>query len=297
MRAELQGDFVLRRTENFFDQVIGNSYHLQPITFHEFLSKPESLFMYDNSFMQIPGYIQKSAEIDEIEEDARQYVAQFIMDEFEHKILGMQDYVRWATLFEHKCAAITPSFWAQVNMHDLMLAKELEMDENNSTRTNTGNAMRLGGQTTTTDQSSNSKTQGITSTNQDITNSQTTDGTTREATATVVRAGDQISDGLNYNWNDAADNIHEVRNRAGDTNQHLESSIDSNQETETASNSVSTVSMNNMSDETTTTGIDKTEYTNKMFMQEKQWAINTAQLLMPLEWLKQQLRPMFYMIY
>lgn len=103
------------------------------------------------------------------------------MDEFEHNLLGMQDYVRWAKRFEHRCAEITPAFWAQVNMHDLMYAYELEMDQNTFTRTNTGNEV------------------------QDV--------------------------------------------------------------------------------------------TNKQFMQEKQWAISTAQQLLPLTWLRQALRPMFYMLY
>lgn len=293
----MQGDYALRKTGNYLDLVEGDGYHLQPLTFHAFLSKSESLFMYDDSFMQIPGYIQEASKITLIEEPARKYVVDYIMDEFEHNLLGMQDYVRWATLFEHKCASLTPAFWAQVNMHDLMMAYELEMDDNSITRTNTGNATRLGGQTTKTDQTGKSKTVGKSSTKQDIDNKQTSDTSSREGTATVVRAESQLTDDLQYNWSDAADNIHEVRSRPGDSNQHMESNVESESATESESHSEAVVSLNNSKDETKNTAKEESQLTNKMFMQEKQWAINTARELFPLEWLRLQLRPLFYMIY
>lgn len=297
MIPDKQGDYALRYTGNYFDLIEGDGYHSQPLTFHEFLSKPESLFMYDDTFMQIPGYIQKGAEIDDIEEAARQYVVNYIMDEFEHNLLGMQDYVRWSRLFEHRCAELTASFWAQVNMHDLMYAKDLEMDENTYTRTNTGNASRLGTQTTTTDATGKSTTSGDTTTSQDITNTQSTDSSTREANASVVRASDQISDDIDYNWSDAADNVHEVRSRAGDSLQHMDSTTNSESTTESESHSVSVSATDNSAEQNTAKGIEDNLLTNKMFMQEKQWAINTARDLFPLAWLRQALRPMFYMIY
>ena len=297
MRAEKQGDFALRRTNNYFDLVDGNHYHLTPITFHEFLTKPESLFIYDDDFMQVPGYIQRSADIAPIEEGARQFVVGYIMDEFSHNLLGMQDYLRWADLFRNLCASITPAFWSQVNMHDLMLAHELEMDANTISRTNTGNASRVGGQTTTTEQAAKSATTGRTSTVQDVDNMQSTDTSSREANATVVRAADQLSNDIDYNWSDAADNVREVRSRAGDAKQHMESATDSESSTASQSNSVSTSSMNNSADQNTNTGVENQELTNKMFMQERQWAIDTARQLLPLQWLRQQLRPMFYLLY
>lgn len=297
MNGERQSDYALRRTGNYFDLIEGNGYHAQPVTFTEFLSKPESLFMYDTTFMQIPGYIQQSAEIAPVEEDARQYVVDYIMKEFGHNLLGMQDYVRWATLFEHRCATLTAPFWAQVNMHDIMLARELEMDDNTITRTNIGNAARLGQQTTTTDQSGASETSGKTSTAQDVKNAQTTDGSNREANVTVVRANDQLTDDINYDWSEAADNVHEVRSRAGDTSQHMDSETNSESKTTSNSHSASVSSTDNNSEESKTTGNDVMSMTNKMYMQEKQWAINTARDLLPLEWLRRQLRPLFYMIY
>lgn len=297
MKAKKQNDYALRHTGNYFDLVEGPGYHLQPLTFHEFLSKPESFFMYDEAFMQIPGYIQQGALVAPIEESARQYVVQYIMDEFEHNLLGMQDYVRWAKLFRNRCASLTPAFWAQVNMHDLMMAHELEMDQNTVTRTNTGNAARLGTQTTITDQTASSSTSGHTASTQDIGNTQDSDSYSREANASVVRAGDQLTDDLDYNWSDAADNIHEVRSRAGDTTQRMESTTDSESTTQSQAHSVATSSTDNTSEENTARGNEVQDMTNKQFMQEKQWAIETARHLLPLEWLRQALRPMFYLIY
>lgn len=196
---DTQGRYTLRKTENYFDLIEGNAYHSQLITFHEFLSTTDALFIYEDTFMQIPGYIQKDARINKIEELARKFVVDYISDEFEHSLIGMQNYSRWAVLFRHKCEAIAPSFWAQVNMHDLMMAYELETDNNTYSRTNTGNTIRIGGQTTKAEQSGNSKTIGKTTTDQDIDNNQITDSSTREGVATVVHAIDQLTDDLNYN--------------------------------------------------------------------------------------------------
>lgn len=296
-RAETQGDFALRRTGSYFDMIIGPGYHLQPITFNEFQTLEESLFMYDDSFFQIPGYIQHAAEIQDIEEEARLYVVDYIRDEFDHNLLGMQDYVRWAKRFEHRCAEITPSFWAQVNMHDLMFARELEMDETNSTTRNMGNMTRLGGQTTIAEQTGESTTTGKTTSTQDTTTSQDGDSSTREATATVPRANDIIDNNIDYDWAEGADSVHEVKSMAGDMNTHVEGVVDSESKTDSASNSSSTTTMNNSKDENMGESNMQGEYTNKMFMQEKQMAINTAQLLAPLTWLRTQLRPMFYQVY
>lgn len=297
MDAKTQSNYYLRNTGNYFDLVEGSDYHLQPLTFHEFLTKPESLFMYEDSFMQIPGYIQSGAQIEVIEEAARQYVVQYIMDEFEHNLLGMQDYVRWAKRFEHRCAEITPAFWAQVNMHDLMYAYELEMDQNTFTRTNTGNASRSGTQTTTSDQTSTSKTSGKTTSSQDMDNTQSTDSYNREGSANVVHASDQLSGSLDYDWSDGADSVREQRSRSGDTHQHMESETNSESTTESESHAETVSSSSNGSEENKTTGNEVQDVTNKQFMQEKQWAISTAQQLLPLVWLRQALRPMFYMLY
>ena len=297
MDAKTQSDYFLRNTGNYFDLVEGNGYHLQPLTFHEFLAKPESLFMYEESFMQIPGYIQSGAQIDTIEEAARQYVVQYIFDEFEHNLLGMQDYKRWAKRFEHRCAEITPAFWAQVNMHDLMYAYELEMDQNTFTRTNTGNASRTGIQTTTSDQTSSSTTKGKTKSSQDMDNAQSTDSYNREATANVIHASEQLSDSLDYNWHDGADNIRELRSRSGDTQQHMEGVTDSESTTESESHAKTVANSESGSEENHSSGSEVQDVTNKQFMQERQWAISTAQQLLPLAWLRQALRPMFYMLY
>ncbi len=297
MRAEKQSNYALRNTGNYFDLIEGNNYHLQPISFHEFLSKPESLFMYEETFMQIPGYIQAGADLGEIEESARQWVVNYIMNEFEHNLLGMQDYVRWATLFEHKCASLAPAFWAQVNMHDVMFAFELETDQNAFSRENTGNTSRLGTQTSTTDQQANSKTTGKTKSSQDTGNTQTTDTSTREATASVIHAEDQLTEDIDYNWSDAADNVHEIRSRNGDTKQHSESETESESETNSTSHSVSAHDTTNSMEENVIRSNETQDLTNKQFIQERQWAIATAQQLIPLEWLRQNLRPMFYLLY
>jgi hypothetical protein len=298
MRAELQDDFALHRTGNYFDMVEGDGYHLQPITFNEFLSKPESLFMYDDSFFQIPGYIQESATIKQIEDSARRYVVDYIMNEFDHNLLGMQDYVRWATKFEHRCASLASAFWSQVNMHDLMLAKDLEMDDNEITRTGTANAKSTGGGTTTIESKSTTDATGKQSTTQDIENKQLNDGYQKTANATVVNASGQLgSNDIDYDWSEGADNVQEVRTRAGDTSQHTKSQTDSESNSATIADSTSTQSMNNSGSESTNTGKELMSLTNKMFMQERQWAIDTARQLLPLDWLRQALRPMFYMIY
>jgi len=297
MRADTQSDYALRRTSNYLDMIEGRGYHATPLTFVEFLAKPESLFIYEPGFFQIPRYIQQDAELREIEEEAREYVVNFICEEFEHKLLGMQDYVRWAKLFRNRCDSLTLAFWAQVNMHDLMFAKDLEMDDNEIERIGTGLSSRTGTGTSTTVGNSTTEGKGQQRTTQDIDNAQLTDSSTREAHATVVRASDQVSDDVEYNWSDAADNVHEIRNRSGDTRQHMESVTDSENASTTNSNSTTEQMSNNSSDTSNTTGKEFSRLTNKQFMQEKQWAINTARELLPLEWLRNSLRPMFYLLY
>lgn len=292
-----QSDYHLRYTGNYFDNIHGIGYHSQPLTFHEFLEKPEALFVYESEFMQIPGYIQQAQEILPIEEQARQFVTSYLMDEFDALFLGMQDYVRWSKLFEHRCAELAPSFWSQVNMIDLMIAKDLEMDDNTITRTQQGNATNLGGSTAETVAASTTDASGQVKTVQDIDNTQSTDSSTREANASVVRATDQLTDEIDYQWSDAADNVHEIRTRAGDQNQHTESQVDSTNTSSTNSNSTTTNMMNNAQQTNQSTSNDIMSMTNKMFMQERQWAIDTARLLTPLTWLRNALRPMFYLIY
>jgi hypothetical protein len=292
-----QGDYALRYTGNYFDLIEGWGYHAAPITFHEFMTKAEAYFLFSKDFMQIPGYIQWVQEIEQIEETAREYVANYIRDTFENNLLGMQDYTRWAELFRQKCDSVCASFWAQVNMTSLMLAKDLEMDEHNTTRSQAGNAKRLGGQTTTTDGTTESNSSGQTKTIQDVDTTQSTDSSTRNAVATVADAPNRLSSEVQYDWTYAADSVTEQRARAGDMNQHTDSTVDNTQHANSVSHGVSTTAFNNSEDNNTMTGEDRSQYTNKMFMQEKQWAINTAQMLQPLEWLRMQLRPMFYLLY
>lgn len=292
-----QGDYALRRVVNDFDLITGRAYHPQLLTLHEFLSKPESLFFYDADFFQIPGYIMASAEIQQVEESAREYVVQYIIDEFEDRLLGMQNYVRWGKLFKNLCDALTPAFWAQVNMHDLMMAKELEMDDNEITHTNTGTRNLTGSGGTTTETTTSGQQHSETTQSQDIKNRQETDSSTREGTATVVNAEDKLTKSLDYDWTDAADNIHEILSRAGDTSQHTDAktTTDGTNSTQSTSN---TINNNTKSDEGySSTSTDNQHLTNKMYMQERQWAIDTAQKLLPLRWLTASLRPMFYMIY
>lgn len=297
MDGERQGRYSLRRTDNHFDLIEGRNYHLEPLTFHEFLSKPESLFMYDASFMQIPAYIQNEAEIQEIEESARQFVVQFIIDEFEDRLLGMQNYVRWAKIFKDRCASLCPSFWAQVNMVNLMYAKDLEMDENTVERENTGNRSVTGSGGTTTEGHSETLSSGHQENTQDIDNTQSSDTSTREANATVVRADDQLGNDLSYEWSDAADNVHEIRNRAGDSHQHMESTSDSSTASQTDSNSTTTRNSEETAETSGGTSTETAKVTNKQFIQERQWAIATARDLLPLEWLKAGLKDLFYLIY
>ncbi len=292
-----QETYALRYTGNYTDMKFGWGHHAQPITFNEFMSKGESAFMWDPSFMQIPGYVQKGAEILDIEEIAREVAVQYIQDEFEHLLLGMQDYVRWAKLFKNKCQSVCPSFWAQVNMINLMYAKDLEMDDSHSITSNLGNTMRTGGQTVNTSQEGESETIGQTNSTQDTTQRQLTDSEMREATASVVNAPGQISEDVKYNWPFAADNAHETRTKQGDLDTHVEGTVDSSTNTTSKSTSTSATVMNNSSDQMTGQVENDMEYTNKQFMQERQWAIDTARGLLPLEWLRAQLRPMFYMLY
>lgn len=297
MNSNTQGNYEVRRTNNYLDLVEGRSYHATPITFAEFLTKPESLFFYEDTFFQIPGYIQQGAEIQAIEEAARKTVIQYIIDEFEDRLLGMQNYVRWAKLFKNRCDSLCPSFWAQVNMIDLMFAKDLEMDQNEITRSSTGNRNVTGTGSTVTEMSSETNTIGHQENVQDIDNTQSTDTSTREANATVVRADDQLESDLQYDWSDAADNVHEIRNRAGDSHQHMESQTDTTTNSSTDSESKTTRNDENTAETSDGTANEIQDVTNKQFMRERQWAIQTARDLLPLEWLTANLRGMFYLLY
>ncbi len=292
-----QGEYWLRFTGNYTDQMFGVGKHEQLIPFHEFLGKAESAFMYLPTYMQIPGYIPSEVGVQPVEEAARQYVANYIMNEFEHMLLGMEDYVRWAKLFENKCADVSQAFWSQVNMISLMTAAELEMDETHGTNTSLGTGVRTGEQTTTSTGEGTSSTTGQVKTVQDSDTSQSTDNVSRDATATTVSAEDQLTEEVQYDWTHAADNVHETRSRSGDSNVHMESTVDSTSTTNSTQQSNSSTQFGNIQDENQNTITSEQNYTNKMFMQERQWAIDTARTLLPLEWLRQQLRPMFYMLY
>ncbi len=292
-----QEEYNLRWVGNYFDQIYGPGYHPEPITFHEFLSKSESVFMYMPEFMQTPPYIPTDVGLHQIEEAARQATVEYIMTEFDRLFLGNQDYVRWAQLFENKCLEICPAYWAQVNLVSFMTAAELEQDELHTINTNTGNGVRTGGQTTTVDQEGTSNTVGKSINVQDTTSSQSTDGISRNANATVLTAENEVTDELDYDWTKAADGYQETRTRAGDTNVHMEGQTDTTSDTTTTGHSSSLTSYNNMQDQNQQTGETTSEYTNKQFAQERRLFIDVARDLLPLKWLHDQLRPMFNMIY
>lgn len=292
-----QQDYVMRRTGNYSDLIYGDGYHSTPISFHEFLTKPESLFIYDESFMQIPDYVQKSAEIDPIEETARQYVVNYIIEEFENLILGKQDYVTWAKRFKNKCDSLAPAFWSQVNMIDLMLAKDLEMDDNTIDRNNTGNTKRIGtGQTTT---SGNSTTTGSVeqTSDQDITNRQTTDSSSRDAAVTVLPTNNQLNNEVQFDWTTSADNAHEVRSRSGDAEQHTHSHMTGTNNSTTDTTNTSTQERSDQGEQFTNKAKENMHMTNKQFYMERQWALQTDMMLQPLNWLRNNLRPMFFLLY
>lgn len=297
MNADKQGNYTLRKTNNYFDLIEGRNYHAEPLTFAEFLAKPESLFIYEPSFFQIPGYVQLGAEVQAIEDEAREYVVDWIIDQYENRLLGMQDYVRWAKLFKNKCDSLAPSFWAQVNMIDLMYAKDLETDENVIERQNTGNRSVTGTGATEVVGHSKTSSTGSVETTQDIDNTQSTDTSTREANATVIRAEDQLTDNVEYNWANAADNVHEIRNRSGDSHQHMHSVSASNNDSTADSTTTTTRQNENTAESSGGTSTEHQQVTNKQFIQERQWSIATARDLLPLEWLNANLRGMFYLIY
>ncbi len=292
-----QGDYTMRRVGNYFDQIYGSSYHPTMITFNEFCGLPESLFLYDDTFMQIPGYIQNAQDIEPIEDYARRFVVNYIMDEFKHNFLAMQDIERWATLFRNRCDSVCASFWAQVNMVNLMLAKDLEMDETHNSGMNIGNSNIMGGQTVNTDSTGHTESSGETTTKQDTTNTTTQDGSQREGTVTTVSAEDQLNADMEYDWTHAADNFREVKSRPAETAQHVEGTGTSNSISDSTNHSVSSTTANNSENNSTAKNIGDSTYTNKQFMQERQWAVDTARNLLPLEWLRTQLRPCFYQIY
>jgi hypothetical protein len=275
MPVNTQGAYAFPEVGNYLERVEGDSYQLSPLTFHEFLTKPDSAFFFSDEFFQIPQYEREILSMDSIPEYAREAIRQFIVDEFEDRLLGMEDYRRWGRKFRQKCEQLTVPFWAQVNMASIMRAVDLEMDETTSTRTNTSQHGNTGGQTTKTEQASNGATLG----------KQLTDASARTATLTTVAAGDIVSDDIDVDWSKAADDMQETRTRAGDTEQKSNS----------ASNATTVVS-NNSNATTTNIASDSSEYTNKQFMQERKYAIETAQNLMPRAWLKTQLSGMFFLL-
>ncbi len=292
-----QQEYELRYVGNYFDQIYGFGTHPEPITFHEFLGKSESAFMYMPEFMQTPTYVPTDVGLHQIEEAARQATVEYIMTEFDRLFLGNQDYVRWAQLFENKCLEICPAYWAQVNLLSFMTSAELEQDEMHNIGTVTGNATRLGGQATEVTQSGTSSTVGEVKASQDNTATQTTDGVSRDAQATTLTAENEVTDEVEYDWTKGTDNVRESHTRAGDTEQHMESQTNSTSTTDTSNTSNSVTSFNNMQDQNQSTNENTSEYTNKQFAQERRLFVDVARDLLPLAWLRAQLRPMFNMIY
>ncbi len=292
-----QNEYELRFVGNYFDQLYGPGYHPEPITFHEFLSKAESAFMYTPDYMQTPTYVPTDVGLHAIEEAARQATVEYIMTEFDRMFLGNQDYVRWAQLFENKCLEICPAYWSQVNLLSFMTSAELEKDENHSISTMTGHGTRLGGQSTEVIASGTSETKGKVTSVQDTDSSQSTDSTSRSANATVLTTENEVSDDVEYDWTKAADNMSETRTKAGDTNVHTEGTTDSTSKTDTSNVSNSVTQFNNMQDQNNSTNEMNQDYTNKQFAYEREVFVKVARDLLPLTWLRDQLRPMFNMIY
>lgn len=271
-----QGSYSLPETGNTFDLVDGFSYHLSPISFYEFLSKPESLFFFDNTFFQIPQYELELLERDPIPDFAIEAVRLYIIRSFKRRLIGRQDYLAWSELFQNHLEEIRIPFWAQVNLQSLMTAQELEMDDLTTTRMNVGNSSSAGGQVVNSSQNSN----------QNTTNKQTTDSSARNANLTAVATGDIITDDLTYDWSEAANDFAEARTRAGDTTQETNAGGSANSKTDNTSSGQNS----NISTETS-------EITNKQFTQERKILVETAQALMPLRWLKVQLEPCFWGLY
>jgi hypothetical protein len=260
-----QGAYALPEIGNYLELVDGSSYRLSPISFHEFLAMPEALFFFDDEFFQIPRYEQESLEMIPAPDYAIEAVRSYIIRQYKRRLISKQDYLAWADLFQNHLEDIRIPFWAQVNLQTLMTAKELEMDETTSTRINSSS--NTGGQTTTSSQRSGQKS------------TQDTDSSSRAANLTAVATGDVIDDNLNYDWSEAADGLQETRTRAGDmTTKSLGGSTSTTSSTGGASNIAS----------------DSSEYTNKMFTQERKMLIETAVSLLPMRWLKSQLEPCFW---
>jgi hypothetical protein len=272
-----QVGYRLPLVDNYLTLKDGDSYSLSPISFHEFLSKSdaESQFFFSDRFFQIPQYERDKLEMVEIPDYARDAIRQYIIAEFENRLIGKQDYRSWGKRFEQRCISLTVPFWAQVNMQSIMTSKELETDENTSTRINTSENDNTGSQKTSTGQKGNGTNLS----------QQLSDSSSRSAQLTAVNTGDVVDSSLEVDWSQAADDFNETRTRAGDLQQ----------KSENESISVTEVS-NGGNTKATTISSDTAEYTNKQFMQERQWAIQTAQTLMPLEWLKTQLSGMFFLL-
>jgi hypothetical protein len=260
---------------NYFELVEGDSYSADLLTFNEFLREPDSKFFFSDDFFQIPQYEREILGMDEIPDYAREAVRRYVFDEFEDRLLGMDDYRRWGRRFKQKCEELAVPFWSQVNMQSIMRAAELEMDENTNTQTRTHEVIGSGGQKSTVKQTNEGK----------ASDKQLTDTSSRTATRTTVSTDDIVSEDMTVDWSEAADKIDETRTKAGEMQRDTNSSAESI--TETSNDSTQRV---------TDIASASSEYTNKQFMQERRWAIETAQGLLPKAWLRTKLAGMFYLL-
>lgn len=288
-----------RYTGNYYNMVDGPGMHVDHITFHDFLEKPEeSAFIFDDSFFTIPRYIRDQvSNAPEINDIARISVLEYIVSEFAELQLSQQNYVEWGRRFKNRCLAVAPGFWSQVNLFSFMTAVDLEFDNNTFERLGTGTATRLGGQTTEQQSAGTSKTDSEGTSKQDTDVTQPDNAFSRTGNATTVRAGDVVSDDLKYAWDEAIDGIQETITNAGSSHTHSEGETSATSTTNTDNTTTSVTSMNNSQDVNETTGRDTQQLTNKMYSYELPRLIEVAQSFMPLQWLYIQLRPMFSCLY
>lgn len=260
---------------NFFDLAEGDSYDVNLLTFNDFLKEPDSEFFFSDDFFQIPGYEQEILGMAAIPAYARDAVRRYIFDEFENRFLGMEDYRYWGRRFKQKCEELAVPFWSQVNMQSIMRAADLEMDETSGAQSNTREVKGSGGQKTTAKQTNEGT----------ATDKQLNDSSSRTAHRTTVATDDIVSEDMEVDWSEAADDFGETRTKSGD----MQRDSSSSGETVTESNNDSTQTVTDIS-------ANSSEYTNKQFMQERRMAIETARGLLPKAWLRAQLAGMFYLL-
>lgn len=286
----------MRWTGNWSDSLFGPGDYVEHITFHELLAKKEGAFISDPGFMQIPKYVQVIQDMPEIEEDSRQAVVEAIIRQYDERLIAMQNYVRWAKLFQNRCEDLTPAFWAQVNMISTMNADELELDENTTERRNMGESdtksLSKNAQKTLTENEGKRST----TTNQITESLPVSASSSIEASATMVRDENALADDLDYAWSKGADSVHEVKTTASASKVLITTDGANNFVIDATKGKTTSFGANSSVGKSTNTGIsvETSKLTNKQFMQERRLAVETARDIRPLLWLFSQLDDCFY---